>query len=114
MISDSLLSSIGFLFDSGDIKPLGELCSLLLFSITAWRDFATADSAPIIPRNVFEMMRVLYESASKIFATTQLGSVAPSNQVSQQLRSDFCPKLFSFFVAEEALTFLNFIFMFLF
>ncbi|KAL3822464.1 hypothetical protein ACHAXA_006892, partial [Cyclostephanos tholiformis] len=81
MISESLLSSRGFLFESGDTKPLGELCSLLLFSITAWRDFATADSAPIIPRNVFEMMRVLYESASKIFATTQLGSVAPSNQM---------------------------------
>lgn len=82
MIAESLVSSHGFLFESGDNKPFGDLSSLLLYSITVRRDFVAADSAPPIPLDVLEMIRSLYESTNKIFAMTQLGSVAPSNHVS--------------------------------
>jgi hypothetical protein len=82
MIAESLVSSHGFLFESGDNKPFGDLSSLLLYSITVGRDFVAADSAPPIPLDVLEMIRSLYESTNKIFAMTQLGSVAPSNHVS--------------------------------
>jgi hypothetical protein len=83
MIAESLLLSQGFLFESRDSEPFGALCSLLLYSITARGDFVAADSAPVAPLNVLEMIGSLYESTNKIFAMTQLGSVAPSNQVSQ-------------------------------
>jgi len=96
MIAESLVSSRGFLFESGDNKPFGDLSSLLLYSITVRRDFVAADSAPLIPLDVLEMIRSLYESTNKIFAMTQLGSVAPSNHVSL-LRSFLRLNHFCFF-----------------
>jgi hypothetical protein len=101
MISEFLLSSRGFLFEGGDTRPLEELCSLLLYSITARRGFVAVDSTPIIQFNVLEMIKGLYESANKIFALTQLGSNASSNQVSHQLRSPICLELSTFFSLEN-------------
>ena len=82
MISESLLSSQGLL-EGRDTKPVGELCSLLLYSLTVRRDFLAPEEARSNCQNILEMIGRLYGSANKLFVMTQLGSVAPSNQVSQ-------------------------------
>ena len=82
MISESLLSSQGLL-EGRDTKPMGELCSLLLYSLTVRRDFLAPEEARSNCQNILEMIGRLYGSANKLFVMTQLGSVAPSNQVSE-------------------------------
>jgi len=73
MIAESLLLSQGYLREIGDAQPLGELCSLVLYSITA-------GNAELNTLNCLDILARLYESTNKIFAMTQLGSVAPSNE----------------------------------
>jgi hypothetical protein len=73
MVSESLLLSQGYLREIGDAKPFGELCSLLLYSITA-------GNAELNQLNCLDILGRLYESTNKIFAMSQLGSVAPSHE----------------------------------
>mmetsp|Transcript_12744 Transcript_12744/g.27521 ORF Transcript_12744/g.27521 Transcript_12744/m.27521 type:complete len:916 (-) Transcript_12744:83-2830(-) len=80
MISNSLLSSQGFM-QSRDVKPVGELCSLLLYSLTVRRDTLAADEARNERQSNLVMIGHLYEAANKLFVMTQLGSVAPSGAV---------------------------------
>jgi len=77
MISASLLSNQGLL-ESGDTKPIGELCSLLLYALTVRSDLVDGQSGD--SQAILEMIGRLCESSDKIFAMTQLGSVTPSNQ----------------------------------
>jgi len=83
MISESLLSSSqGMLIESKDTTPVGELCSLLLYSLTVRRDFMEEGQQRSDGgcKNVLDMIGRLYESANKLFVMTQLGSVAPMSQ----------------------------------
>lgn len=84
MISESLLSSSqGILTESKNAKPAGELCSLLLYSLTVRRDFIAVGEEGAQGGNcqqILEMIGCLFDSANKLFVMTQLGSVSPSNQ----------------------------------
>lgn len=71
MIAESSVLSQGYLREIGDAQPLGELCSLVLYSITAGNAERNA-------LNCLDILGRLYESTNKIFAMTQLGSVAQS------------------------------------
>jgi len=78
MISESLLSSQGLL-ESRDTKPIGDLCSLLLYSLSVRRDFVAEESASNNSQSMLEMIERLHGSANKFFVMTQLGSVSPSS-----------------------------------
>jgi len=79
-ISESILSSQG-LSESPDTMPIGDLCSLLLYSLSvssAFDDFENVEDRCDVLLGMFGR---LYESANRLFAMTQLGSASSSNQV---------------------------------
>ncbi|KAL9184106.1 hypothetical protein ACHAXT_002192 [Thalassiosira profunda] len=82
MIAESMLSSQGL--SESDTRPVGELCSLLLNSLSVRAEFAEGqgDNARSKRESVLGMIRSLHESANKLFAMTQLGSDANTNQES--------------------------------
>lgn len=81
MISDSILSSQG-LSASSDTRPVGDLCSLLLYSLSVRNSFGASEDEGGKCDVLLGMFGRLYESANRLFAMTQLGSTVSSNQVS--------------------------------
>lgn len=81
MISESILSSQG-LSASSDTRPVGDLCSLLLYSLSVRSSFGASEDEGGKCDILLGMFGRLYESANRLFAMTQLGSSASSNQVS--------------------------------
>jgi len=79
-ISESILSSQG-LSESTDTKPIGDLCSLLLYSLSVSSAFDDIENDDDRSDILLGMFGRLYESANRLFAMTQLGSAASSNQV---------------------------------
>jgi hypothetical protein len=79
MISESILSSQG-LSENPDIKPIGDLCSLLLYSLSV-SSFGYTENNEDKCDVLLGMFGLLYESSNRIFAMTQLGSAVSSNKV---------------------------------
>ena len=83
MVAASQLSGQG-LIEIGGTKHFGELCTLLMYSITTRRDLMSSGDvqSPTI-HFVQDMLGRLYVASNNIFVMTQLGSVLPSDQVRQ-------------------------------
>jgi len=79
-ISESILSSQG-LSESPDTKPVGDLSSLLLYSLSVSSAFGGIENDGDRCDILLGMFGRLYESANRLFAMTQLGSAVSSNQV---------------------------------
>ena len=79
-ISESMLSSQG-LSESPDTKPIGDLCSLLLYSLSVSSALDDIEKDEARCDILLGMFGRLYDSANRLFAMTQLGSTVSSNQV---------------------------------
>lgn len=79
-ISESILSSQG-LSESPDTTPIGDLCSLLLYSLSVSSAFDDVEDNEDRCDVLLGMFGRLYESANRLFAMTQLGSATSFNQV---------------------------------
>ena len=80
MMSESILSGQG-LSENTDTVPVGDLSSLLLYSLSVSNAIGTVENDQDDCDTLLGMFGRLYESANRLFAMTQLGSGLSSNQV---------------------------------
>ena len=80
MMSESILSGQGMSENSNTV-PVGDLSSLLLYSLSLSNAVDTDENGQDDCDNLLGMFGRLYESANRLFAMTQLGSGLSSNQV---------------------------------
>ena len=80
IISESVLSSQG-LSESPETAPIGDLCSLLLYSISVISTLDNVESDEDRCDVLLGMFGRLYESANRLFSMTQVGSATSTNQV---------------------------------